>query len=158
MVRPLVNSAFVLTSWMVPSASSNSRTRLPGMSLNRSTPRAGIQAGPSVQVNPSATFSSWAPGMSRWSIVIVLPFARWDGYLRWSCRSRGVGQVLACHAHGLGDPCQRDEAQQTDACQDHVVPVEAEVRDPGRDRKSTRLNSSHVASSYAVFCLDANNK
>src|SRR6266702_1977360 len=24
---------------------------------------------------------------------------------------------------------------------------------PGRDRKSTRLNSSHVASSYAVFCL-----
>src|SRR5690625_5623380 len=26
-------------------------------------------------------------------------------------------------------------------------------RDPGRDRKSTRLNSSHVAISYAVFCL-----
>src|SRR5207253_9033069 len=24
---------------------------------------------------------------------------------------------------------------------------------PGRDRKSTRLNSSHVAISYAVFCL-----
>src|SRR5690625_5554113 len=24
---------------------------------------------------------------------------------------------------------------------------------PNRDRKSTRLNSSHVASSYAVFCL-----
>ena len=23
----------------------------------------------------------------------------------------------------------------------------------GRDRKSTRLNSSHVATSYAVFCL-----
>src|SRR5438874_4845980 len=27
-----------------------------------------------------------------------------------------------------------------------------EVRDPG-DRKSTRLNSSHVEISYAVFCL-----
>src|SRR5690625_6647711 len=26
-------------------------------------------------------------------------------------------------------------------------------RNPGRDRKSTRLNSSHVAISYAVFCL-----
>src|SRR5690625_6951643 len=25
--------------------------------------------------------------------------------------------------------------------------------DAGRDRKSTRLNSSHVAISYAVFCL-----
>src|SRR5690625_5685206 len=29
----------------------------------------------------------------------------------------------------------------------------------GRDRKSTRLNSSHVAISYAVFCLkNKNNK
>src|SRR6266571_8107343 len=24
---------------------------------------------------------------------------------------------------------------------------------PGRDRKSTRLNSSHMSNSYAVFCL-----
>src|SRR5690625_5959122 len=28
-----------------------------------------------------------------------------------------------------------------------------QVGDPGQDRKSTRLNSSHVAISYAVFCL-----
>src|SRR5690625_6601816 len=36
-----------------------------------------------------------------------------------------------------------------------VVPgVAAAVRpDPRPDRKSTRLNSSHVATSYAVFCL-----
>src|SRR5690625_7026441 len=27
------------------------------------------------------------------------------------------------------------------------------VLEEGRDRKSTRLNSSHVAISYAVFCL-----
>src|SRR5699024_11539808 len=27
-----------------------------------------------------------------------------------------------------------------------------------RDRKSTRLNSSHVSISYAVFCLKKNNK
>src|SRR5437870_8011687 len=32
---------------------------------------------------------------------------------------------------------------------DVVVNVKAD----GRDRKSTRLNSSHVAISYAVFCL-----
>src|SRR5437667_4667487 len=25
---------------------------------------------------------------------------------------------------------------------------------PGRDRKSTRLNSSHITISYAVFCLN----
>src|SRR5215208_313902 len=36
------------------------------------------------------------------------------------------------------------------------VPRHAEHRQPAsplRDRKSTRLNSSHVAKSYAVFCL-----
>src|SRR5471030_938751 len=27
------------------------------------------------------------------------------------------------------------------------------MTDPGRDRKSTRLNSSHLGISYAVFCL-----
>src|SRR6266496_5875233 len=32
-----------------------------------------------------------------------------------------------------------------------VAPASAAT--PGRDRKSTRLNSSHVESSYAVFCL-----
>src|SRR5207249_6683806 len=32
-----------------------------------------------------------------------------------------------------------------------IVGAEAEV--VGRDRKSTRLNSSHVSISYAVFCL-----
>src|SRR5437870_11331255 len=35
-------------------------------------------------------------------------------------------------------------------------PTEDDVDDEGRhqDRKSTRLNSSHVAISYAVFCLE----
>src|SRR2546430_4962266 len=31
-------------------------------------------------------------------------------------------------------------------------------RDPHRDRKSTRLNSSHSQISYAVFCLKKKNK
>src|SRR5699024_12058677 len=37
---------------------------------------------------------------------------------------------------------------------------EAEVvrQRPGRDRKSTRLNSSHVSISYAVFCLKKKKK
>src|SRR5215471_3199607 len=34
----------------------------------------------------------------------------------------------------------------------HADPVPRHHR-PGRDRKSTRLNSSHVEISYAVFCL-----
>src|SRR5690625_5881035 len=32
------------------------------------------------------------------------------------------------------------------------------VREAGEDRKSTRLNSSHVAISYAVFCLKKKKK
>src|SRR5699024_12776705 len=37
----------------------------------------------------------------------------------------------------------------------YCVPSPRTVR--GRDRKSTRLNSSHVSISYAVFCLKKNN-
>src|SRR6267378_2606601 len=33
------------------------------------------------------------------------------------------------------------------------TPATGELPDPRRDRKSTRLNSSHVEISYAVFCL-----
>src|SRR5205814_6587468 len=33
-----------------------------------------------------------------------------------------------------------------------VERVDPEVRRPARDRKSTRLNSSHLGRSYAVFC------
>src|SRR5690606_41090814 len=34
-----------------------------------------------------------------------------------------------------------------------VLAARLEVGEQGRDRKSTRLNSSHVKISYAVFCL-----
>src|SRR6266496_4867512 len=34
----------------------------------------------------------------------------------------------------------------------------AGLADPARDRKSTRLNSSHVEISYAVFCLKKKKK
>src|SRR5699024_11654323 len=35
----------------------------------------------------------------------------------------------------------------------HGASWRAEPTERGRDRKSTRLNSSHVSISYAVFCL-----
>src|SRR5690606_41645134 len=47
---------------------------------------------------------------------------------------RGLGPALDQQARGVAWPA-------------------AEIRDPLRDRKSTRLNSSHVKISYAVFCL-----
>src|SRR5436190_4638569 len=38
-----------------------------------------------------------------------------------------------------------------------VVTASARRRAAGRDRKSTRLNSSHTVISYAVFCLKKKN-
>src|SRR5438034_1427804 len=35
----------------------------------------------------------------------------------------------------------------------HVDPDRARLDPPREDRKSTRLNSSHTVTSYAVFCL-----
>src|SRR2546426_5574369 len=40
----------------------------------------------------------------------------------------------------------------------HRREVPDSLRDPGRDRKSTRLNSSHLVISYAVFCLKKKNR
>src|SRR6266576_5246278 len=45
--------------------------------------------------------------------------------------------------HFLPDPAERDP--------EHPLPA-------GQDRKSTRLNSSHVEISYAVFCLKKKKK
>src|SRR5262245_62559223 len=38
------------------------------------------------------------------------------------------------------------------------IPAGSRNRDLGRDRKSTRLNSSHLGISYAVFCLKKKKK
>src|SRR5690625_6767659 len=39
-----------------------------------------------------------------------------------------------------------------------LVPTVPNEQKPSQDRKSTRLNSSHVAISYAVFCLTTKNR
>src|SRR5690625_5448393 len=40
----------------------------------------------------------------------------------------------------------------------NLMPIVQVAPQYPRDRKSTRLNSSHVANSYAVFCLKKKNK
>src|SRR5699024_4082193 len=40
--------------------------------------------------------------------------------------------------------------------QDSYISQQLNLWSQGGDRKSTRLNSSHVSSSYAVFCLKKN--
>src|SRR5207253_9188525 len=50
--------------------------------------------------------------------------------------------------HGRNEaPCARASKRET------AAPHSAGAVRPHQDRKSTRLNSSHVAISYAVFCL-----
>src|SRR5690625_5850681 len=66
----------------------------------------------------------------------------------------GQREVQVPHAQPLGGPQSGSPQREIGpagrgAPHRHVLPGEV----PGRDRKSTRLNSSHVAISYAVFCL-----
>src|SRR3712207_8777973 len=73
-------------------------------------------------------------------------------------RARGA----AGHARGLADPRRADPAGTA------ATPARLRGRAPGtregsrggrarpRDRKSTRLNSSHATISHAVFCLKKN--
>src|SRR5204863_5800083 len=61
----------------------------------------------------------------------------------------------ACRGTSCSAPrrsCRRPRARRWDCgrCRRHGWPRPSSVR---RDRKSTRLNSSHVEISYAVFCL-----
>src|SRR3712207_8042203 len=57
-------------------------------------------------------------------------------------------------------PRRRDDGQDRrplQATRLHL-PVLGDLRRPGVDRKSTRLNSSHANISYAVFCLKKKKK
>src|SRR5207253_10150896 len=54
-----------------------------------------------------------------------------------------VSEIIEC-----GDPAASEIANK-----DAIAEPAEIARCPNQDRKSTRLNSSHVAISYAVFCL-----
>src|SRR5690606_29431164 len=67
------------------------------------------------------------------------------------------GRLDAVHDQGVADAVEGAE--------DHGIAVElvrqlhlVVLAPGGQDRKSTRLNSSHVKISYAVFCLKKKNK
>src|SRR5690606_41316374 len=71
-------------------------------------------------------------------------------------------EAIACYFESLapregyltvgGTETQRFRAAQYRLLNDRFYVPLAELCGLGRDRKSTRLNSSHVKSSYAVFC------
>src|SRR5690606_41113142 len=83
------------------------------------------------------------------------------GYLNVAAQDRR-GNLLhgarACAAADELDPFHRD-SERLD--RGHAVGLPAQQAldgGPGQDRKSTRLNSSHVKISYAVFCLKKKKK
>src|SRR5690606_41532402 len=61
---------------------------------------------------------------------------------------------LAQRTSGATDEIQQLIARLQQAAQQSVAAMRAQVE----DRKSTRLNSSHVKISYAVFCLKKKSK
>src|SRR3712207_7345156 len=68
-------------------------------------------------------------------------------------RPRGPG-VLGAWSERVVGPLAVDLTDRVDGGQvDDVEPHGGHGVEPLRDRKSTRLNSSHANISYAVFCL-----
>src|SRR5690606_41627997 len=65
---------------------------------------------------------------------------------------RGPGDIFRLHRHR--DDLIGREGWQDKSVDNLLAAIEAKREpDAARDRKSTRLNSSHVKISYAVFCL-----
>src|SRR5439155_27046536 len=94
--------------------------------------------------------------LSTLSLHDALPIFRFRGDRRdhrvaRSCRLVRFGRIEEIEEHLVGD--QRGPARGAELPQPR--PPAPTQRRAGRvvDRKSTRLNSSHVAISYAVFCL-----
>src|SRR5699024_12816893 len=83
----------------------------------------------------------------------VLPLQHFFPEVRRS-RARGVGRV-ACGSGVVMAAVERQEVGLLPCqlrCHVYLVVIDGEVHQRARDRKSTRLNSSHVSISYAVFC------
>src|SRR5438067_7204761 len=77
-------------------------------------------------------------------------------------RSRKMGPVEAIRNEVVnGAPLGPERSRQLlEKLTNHGIHIVSDVRFYSRtiDRKSTRLNSSHVSISYAVFCLKKKNK
>src|SRR5205807_7389297 len=96
---------------------------------------------------PDAT----GPSIAIWSGMLH----RSRGGLEGSCRRIGR------HAEGAGDIflwCMRLRIAEMAWAMSGLRCVELDERSAEADRKSTRLNSSHLVISYAVFCLKKKKK
>src|SRR3712207_7089412 len=60
--------------------------------------------------------------------------------------------------HGVDRRLGAERERPLDPLRHHPPPARSQAVTASRDRKSTRLNSSHANISYAVFCLKKKNK
>src|SRR5436190_11252339 len=82
---------------------------------------------------------------------MLIPTPQENGCYHPSLLPRGPDLSLICC---LGCPCRHPAGFPGHSwCGRHHCPPPPRCRDRSRDRKSTRLNSSHTVISYAVFCL-----
>src|SRR5690349_22177832 len=83
------------------------------------------------------------------SLAVVLERRRADA-AQLAVRQRRLEDVRGVHRAARGRAGADDVVD--------LVDEQDRVRVPDQDRKSTRLNSSHVEISYAVFCLKKKKK
>src|SRR5690606_40173226 len=108
----------------------------------------------------SSTTSTSIVGLPRLS-RISRPVISMMAVMKASCSS--LGDYAATRARVLAHPCPLTRAactcvaerlsRGTQACDNLGSESHERSQDLHGDRKSTRLNSSHVKISYAVFCL-----
>src|SRR5205814_8269278 len=72
---------------------------------------------------------------------------------RLTSSERKHGSPATCGAAYGSDLADDPRAEQPPRAGSHDVEGNRGEDDGGQDRKSTRLNSSHLGISYAVFCL-----
>src|SRR5690625_6976519 len=83
--------------------------------------------------------------------------ARADRHSRDDGRCDGCRPVAAAPAHGEAEVAENLPGTRRVLIRRPVQAADQVSGRMGEDRKSTRLNSSHVAISYAVFCLKKKN-
>src|SRR5438552_13162491 len=98
-----------------------------------------MRALPTLEPQPRAV--AWPPGRAR------------------VCRAHeDLLALLEVGGEHFGEPAVGDAQPHRDGHRHHQQQLHrsALLRPQGGDRKSTRLNSSHQITSYAVFCLEKN--
>src|SRR5437762_10182164 len=85
--------------------------------------------------------------MAEWKELVLKLLAEVENMCAVELLFQPNGQLPQVDLYALKDNPNRKEAGY------YFATERPELLDDGRDRKSTRLNSSHRCISYAVFCL-----